>query len=311
MTTLYITHPIFLRHDTGPSHPERAARMEAVARALEGAKFAALRREVAPKARPEDLLRVHGRVYVEAMFAQIPDQGVIHLDPDTVISPQSGESALFAVGAVLQGVAAVLTGHADNAFCAVRPPGHHAEPNRAMGFCLFNNVAIGALCALEHEGVARVAIVDFDVHHGNGSETVAREEPALFYASSHQSPAYPGTGRSDEHGPHGNILNVELPPGTGSDAFRAAYRDEILPAVRAFAPDMILVSAGFDGHRRDPLASHDLTEEDYAWLTAELLSLARRCCSGKIVSVLEGGYDLEALGASVAAHVGGLMGVGD
>ncbi|TCS60352.1 histone deacetylase family protein [Varunaivibrio sulfuroxidans] len=311
MTTLFLTHPIFLRHDTGPGHPERAARLEAVTRALEGVSFVPLHRAQADKASREDLLRVHDRAYVEGVFARMPAKGVVHLDPDTVISPQSGESALFAVGAVMQGVDAVLAGRADNAFCAVRPPGHHSEPGRAMGFCLFNNIAVGALYALEHEGVARVAIVDFDVHHGNGSETVARGRADLFYASSHQSPAYPGTGRADDHGPLGNILNVELPPGTGSAAFRAAYVDKILPAVAAFAPDMILLSAGFDGHGRDPLAAHDLSADDYAWLTGELCALAGRCCSGRIVSVLEGGYDLEALGASVAAHVGGLMGAGD
>lgn len=310
MTCLYVTHDIFVHHDTGPGHPECAARLAGVSRALAGPRFADMRRKQARKASVEDLLRIHEANYIRDVFASIPQCGRVRLDPDTVLSPQSGTCALFAVGAVLDGIDAVLTTDTRCVFCAVRPPGHHAEANRAMGFCVFNGVAVGALYGLEHDDVERVAIIDFDVHHGNGTEAAVRKNPALFYASSHQSPAYPGTGRAGDHGPLGNILNVELSPGSGGGAFRAAYRDAILPAVAAFSPDLILVSAGFDGHVRDPLAALELTEEDYAWLGEGIRELGERACSGKIVSVLEGGYDFQALGDSLAAYVGALAGVG-
>jgi len=220
--------------------------------------------------------------------------------------PLTGKAALRAVGAVCAAVDAVVGGEAANAFCAVRPPGHHAEPARAMGFCLFNNVAIGARHARAVHGLARVAVVDFDVHHGNGTQAAFEADATLFYASTHQSPLYPGTGGREERGV-GNIVNLPLPPGTDSVGFRRAVADELLPALDEFAPELILVSAGFDAHAADPLAGLALTEADFAWITEALLVLAGRHCGGRLVSVLEGGYDLDALAASAAAHIGALM----
>jgi acetoin utilization deacetylase AcuC-like enzyme len=225
------------------------------------------------------------------------------------MSPQSGEAALRAAGAVAAAVDAVIAGEADNAFCAVRPPGHHAEPNRAMGFCLFNNVAVGALRARQVHGLARVAVIDFDVHHGNGTQACFWDDGSLFYGSTHQYPLYPGTGSSGETGAAGNIVNVPLPPMSGSQAFRLGMTRTLLPALDAFAPEMVLISAGFDAHRSDPLAQLLLEESDYTWATEQLLEIAGRYAGGRVVSTLEGGYDLVALGASAAAHVRVLMSV--
>jgi len=249
---------------------------------------------------------VHSRRLVEALLDAVPQQGYAAIDADTVMSPASGAAALRAAGAVVAAVDAVVAGEAASAFCAVRPPGHHAEPNRPMGFCLFNNVAVGALRARAVHGLARVAVVDFDVHHGNGTEARFAADPTLFYGSTHQSPLYPGTGAASDTGV-GNIVNLPLRPMSGSAEFRRAVERELLPALDRFAPELLLISAGFDAHRRDPLAQLQLDEADYAWVTERLVELARAHAQGRVVSTLEGGYDLQALGASAAAHVLALM----
>ncbi len=310
MTTLLYSHPACLEHDTGAGHPERADRLRAIEGALGGADFAALDRREAPRATDAQLQLVHPQSYVERIFAAIPAEGHAMLDMDTIVSPGSGEAARRAAGAVCAAVDAVMAGEAGNGFCAVRPPGHHAEPERAMGFCLFNNIAIGALHAREAHGLRRVAVVDFDVHHGNGTQAVFAGDADLFYASTHQWPHYPGSGAKGERGV-GNIFNEPLPSGSGSGEFRAAYRERILPALDDFAAEFILVSAGFDAHADDPLASLNLEEDDYAWVTLEIMKVAAKRCAGRVVSALEGGYNLDALGASAAAHVGALMGESD
>lgn len=306
MTTLLYTHEACLAHDPGAYHPESPARLEAVLAALTAPEFAGLERREAPQAALDDLVRVHPLSVVERLLAAVPERGYVAIDADTVISPGSGEAALRAAGAVAAAVDAVVAGEADNAFCAVRPPGHHAEPGRPMGFCLFNNVAVGALRARAVHGLARVAVVDFDVHHGNGTQARFADDPTLFYASTHQSPLYPGTGAASEIGV-GNIVNRPLRPQAGSHEFRQAMSREILPALAAFAPEMVLISAGFDAHRADPLAQLLLDEADFAWATGQLMEMARRYARGRVVSTLEGGYDLSALGASAAAHVRALM----
>ena len=309
MTTLLYTHPSCLEHDPGQYHPETPARLKAVLDALSAPEFAALDRREAPAAALDDLTRVHPRRFVERLLAAVPEAGHVGIDADTVMSPQSGAAALHAAGAVAAAVDAVVAGEADSAFCAVRPPGHHAEPNRAMGFCLFNNIAVGALRARQVHGLARVAVVDFDVHHGNGTQACFWDDGSLFYGSTHQWPLYPGTGSSGETGAAGNIVNVPLPPMSGSQAFRLGMTRALLPALDAFAPEMVLISAGFDAHKSDPLAQLLLDEADYTWATERLLDIARRHAGGRVVSTLEGGYDLLALGASAAAHVRALMSV--
>jgi acetoin utilization deacetylase AcuC-like enzyme len=306
MTTLLFTHNDCIDHDVGFSHPERPDRLRAALAALEDEAFAAVEHRVAPRAESEQIERVHDAAYVSHILGSVPASGHYSLDPDTALSPGSGEAALRAAGAVCAAVDVVVGGEARNAFCAVRPPGHHAEAARAMGFCLFNNVAIGARHARAGLGLERVAVVDFDVHHGNGTQSAFEGDGNFFFASSHQSPCYPGTGSEAETGV-GNIVNAELPPGSGSGAFRHAFVERILPALDGFAPKMILISAGFDAHASDPLAQLNLTEDDFAWATREILAVAGKHCDGRVVSTLEGGYDLDALGASVAAHVGVLM----
>jgi acetoin utilization deacetylase AcuC-like enzyme len=306
MTTLLYTHPACLDHDPGRHHPESPARLRAVLAALDDPEFARLERREAPDAAREDLLRVHPRRHVEGILAAVPKTGHIGIDADTVLSPASGEAALRAAGAVVAAVDAVVAKKADNAFCAVRPPGHHAEPQRAMGFCLFNNAAIGALRAREAHGLARVAVVDFDVHHGNGTQEAFEADGTLFYASTHQYPLYPGTGAASETGV-GNIVNVPLRPMAGSTQFRLGMTQRILPALNAFRPELVIVSAGFDAHRSDPLAQLMLEEADYTWVTEKLLEIADRHAAGRLVATLEGGYDLPALAASAAAHVRVLM----
>jgi acetoin utilization deacetylase AcuC-like enzyme len=308
MTTLLYTHPACLEHDPGRHHPESPARLRAVLEALAAPEFALLERREAPEAALDDILRVHSRHHVERMLRAVPKSGHVAIDADTVLSPASGEAALRAAGAVVAAVDAVVAREADNAFCAVRPPGHHAEPERAMGFCLFNNVAIGALRAREAHGLGRVAVIDFDVHHGNGTQARFADDQTLFYASTHQSPLYPGTGAASETGV-GNIVNAPLPPLAGSQQFRMAMSRKILPALDAFRPEMVLISAGFDAHRHDPLAQLLLEEADYTWATEQLLEIARRHAAGRVVATLEGGYDLPALAASAAAHVRVLMSV--
>ena len=308
MTTALITHPACLEHDTGPYHPETSDRLRAVLAALEAPEFADLLRESAPLATIEQLSRAHPREYVEAILSVRPDPGEsVQLDGDTLMSNGSAEAASRAAGGACMAVDAVMEGWARAAFAAVRPPGHHAEPNRPMGFCLFNSVAVAALHARARWAVERVAVVDFDVHHGNGTQAMFAADPKLFYASSHQSPCYPGTGESWERGVDDNIVNAPLRPGDGSLAFRAAWSNIILPALDAFAPGLVIISAGFDAHVADPLAQLRLETADYAWITEQLMGVAEKRCGGRLVSVLEGGYDLAALAASAAVHVRGLM----
>ena len=308
MATLLVTHQACFGHDPGRGHPESPARLKAILAALEAPEFTALERRAAPLAQVEQIARVHARPYVEQALRAIPSSGYVGFDPDTIVSPGSGEAALRAAGAVISAVDAVMAGEVRNAFCAVRPPGHHAEAARAMGFCLFNNVAIGAEQARKVHGLARIAVVDFDVHHGNGTQHMFERDADLFYASTHQWPFYPGTGAADESGV-GNIVNVPLAPMSGSREFRAAMTEIVLPALGRFRPDLLLISAGFDAHADDPLASLRLGEADYEWVTRALMAVAAECCRGRIVSTLEGGYNLPALAASAAAHVRALMSV--
>ena len=306
MTTFYYTHPSFQSHDTGAGHPENAARLRSIDSVLNRAEFASLVKKDAPRAEIGQILLVHPKPQIDKVLDSIPDYGIQYLDPDTPVSPGTGEAVLHAVGAVCAAVDAVFAGLARNAFCGVRPPGHHAEANQAMGFCLFNNIAIAAEHARHKHGIQRVAIVDFDVHHGNGTQHIFQKNKDVLYASTHQHPWYPGTGMVSETGV-GNIFNAPLPAGSGGVEFRAAMDGKILPAIDRFKPELILVSAGFDAHKDDPLGALKLVEEDYAWITRELLNLAKRHCGGKLVSALEGGYNLTALGESVGAHVQELL----
>jgi acetoin utilization deacetylase AcuC-like enzyme len=287
-------------------HPEHPGRLEAVLAALDVPEFAALDRREAPLAQREQIARVHSRLYVDRVLQAVPESGYVALDPDTIISPGSGEAALRAAGALVAAVDAVVAGEVRNAFCAVRPPGHHAEAARPMGFCMFNNIAVGAEQARKIHGLARIAVVDFDVHHGNGTQHMFDKDADLFYASTHQWPHYPGTGAPEETGV-GNIVNVPLAPMSGSREFRAAMSEIVLPALVRFRPDMVMISAGFDAHADDPLAALRLRESDFEWATRQLMAIADNCCGGRVVSTLEGGYDLEALAASAAAHVRTLM----
>ncbi len=308
MPTALITHPACLNHENGEYHPECPDRLRYVLAALEAEEFADLLRESAPHATKEQLARVHPANYVDAILSIRPGAGeIVQLDADTAMSHGSAEAALRAAGAAVASVDAVMEGWARAAFAAVRPPGHHAEPGRPMGFCLFNNAAVAALHARTRWGIQRVAVVDFDVHHGNGTQAMFAADKDLFYASSHQHPCYPGTGLPSERGVAENIVNAPLRPGSDSTAFRAAWSDTILPELDRFAPGLLIVSAGFDAHKADPLAQLRLETEDFAWITAELLHIAAAHCEGRIVSVLEGGYDLDALAASAAAHVRTLM----
>ncbi len=307
MTTLLFTHPACLEHDTGYGHPERADRLRAIDDGLAAPAFKTLIREQAPLADLAAIERLHPAAYVAMVRAAIPKHDHAWLDPDTVVSPGSWEAALRATGAMLYAVDQVMEGKADNAFCAVRPPGHHAEPSRAMGFCLFNSVAVAALHARAKHGAKRVAVVDFDVHHGNGTQAAFWTDKDLFYGSTHQMPLFPGTGAVDETGV-GNICNAPLAPGDDGKVFRAAWEGRILPALDAFAPDVLLVSAGFDAHIKDPLAQLRLVEPDFAWVTEKLLEAAAKHTGGRLVATLEGGYDLDALASSTAVHVATLMG---
>lgn len=306
MTTLLFTHPSSLRHVTPDGHPERIDRIKAVNQILSSEHFRDLARREAPLGRDEDILRAHAYEHLERVRAVAPVEGFEYLDSDTVMSSGSLEAALRAVGAATAAVDAVFTGEADNAFCALRPPGHHAETRRAMGFCLFNQAAIAAHHARHFHGAERVAVVDFDVHHGNGTQDIFWSDANMFYGSTHQMPLYPGTGSVQETGV-GNIFNAPLRAGEGSEQFREAMGSVILPALDAFGPDLVIISAGFDAHHRDPLGSLQLTEEDFAWVTLQLMEAAEIHCGGRVVSVLEGGYDLQGLAASVGIHVQALM----
>jgi acetoin utilization deacetylase AcuC-like enzyme len=310
MTTLLITHPCFIDHDTGPGHPERPDRMRAIDKALTHEAFAGLERVEAPlRDDVEDWIALaHPRDYIEAIKDARPQPGQdpVRLDPDTVLSSGSWEPALRAVGAGLEAVDRVLAHKAGNAFCQVRPCGHHAETARAMGFCIFNNVAIAGLYARKKHGAERVAVVDFDVHHGNGTQDIFWSERDLFFASTHQMPLYPGTGAVTEAGV-GNIFNAPLRPGDAGDRFREAFESRILPNLRNFRPDVVLISAGFDAHQDDPLANLRLVESDFEWATAKLAEIASQYAGGRLVSMLEGGYNLTALARSTAVHVKCLM----
>jgi acetoin utilization deacetylase AcuC-like enzyme len=307
MATLLITHPACLEHVTPAGHPERPDRLRAVARALAGERFNTLARAAAPAAAFETIALCHPMDYVEALREATPTEGIVHIDADTALSSGSFEAALRAAGGAVHAVDAIMAGQAANAFVATRPPGHHAETARPMGFCLFNNVAIAARHAQKSHGVGRVAIVDFDVHHGNGSQEIFWSDPSVMYCSTHQMPLYPGTGSASERGDHDNIVNAPLRAGDGGPEFRAVFESRILPRLNAFRPELLLISAGFDAHARDPLANLNLLEADFDWVTRRIMEVADASAQGRVVSVLEGGYDLEALANSAAAHVAALM----
>ena len=306
MPTLYVSHPAFLDHLTGPGHPERPDRIRAVEKALENERFVNLARERAPEGKRDVVELVHPTAYVDEIADAAPEDGLVRLDPDTVMSPGSWKAVMHAVGGACYAVDEVVAGRARNAFCGVRPPGHHAETARPMGFCLFNIIAATARHAQRTHGLERVAIVDFDVHHGNGTQDIFWSDPTVLYGSTHQMPLYPGTGSVSETGV-GNIVNAPLRPGDGGDAFREAVESRILPALQRFGPDLVMISAGFDAHWRDPLANLQLTEQDFGWVTRKLMEVADRFAGGRVVSVLEGGYDLEGLARSVEEHVLALM----
>ena len=307
MTTALISHSDCLLHVNPPGHPERVERLQAINAALEAEEFAYLARVEAPLAEDAQLLRAHPAMHIAFIEARVPRAGFAAIDADTFLCPASLPAARRAAGAVVRGVDMVMAGEVRNVFCAVRPPGHHAETATAMGFCLFGSVVVGARHALEAHGLVRVAIVDFDVHHGNGTQDLVWDDARILFASTQQMPLYPGTGSPKERGAHGQIVNVPLPPGAGGPAFRAGFLGRVLPAVDAHEPELILVSAGFDAHARDPLANLNLAEADFAWATRALCRVADRHAGGRLVSTLEGGYDLDALAASVAAHVRVLM----
>lgn len=308
MTTLLATHPSFLAHDTGPHHPERPDRLRAILAALEDRAFAGLVRASAPLATLEEMGRVHPPEYIETILGVQPEAGeLVHIDGDTVMSTGSAEAVQRAAGAAVMCVDAVLKGEVQTAFAAVRPPGHHATPTIPGGFCLVNNAAVAARHAQARYGLERVAILDFDVHHGQGTQAVAEIDPSLFYASTHQYPLYPGTGSAREHGINGNVVNVPLPGGAGGAQFRAAWEQRILPALDGFAPQLLILSAGFDAHVDDPLAGLEVETTDFMWLTEAFRDIARQHAGGRIVSVLEGGYDLGALADAVSSHLQVLM----
>jgi acetoin utilization deacetylase AcuC-like enzyme len=307
LTTLVISHSACLMHDMGEGHPERPDRLRAVERALESEAFQMLARDVAPRADLAAVARVHPKDYIDAIRAAAPKEGLTAVDPDTSMSPGTYEAVLRSAGGAVFAVDEVMSGKARNAFVATRPPGHHAEVATPMGFCFFNNAAIAARHAQAAHGAERVAIVDFDVHHGNGTQHIFWDDPTVMYASTHQMPHYPGTGAVGERGEHDQIVNAPLRAGDGGDAFREAMETAILPRVEAFAPDLLIISAGFDAHRRDPLGNLNLVETDFGWATRKLMEVARRRGHERVVSVLEGGYDLEGLSRSVAAHVTALM----
>ena len=309
MTTLLYTHPASHRHLMPAGHPENPARIAAVEAALAAPAFDALDRRTAPEAALAEVLRCHPQAHLEALRAALPATGTRALDADTHVSAGSVEAALHGVGAACAAVDAVIAGDAANAFCALRPPGHHAEAERAMGFCLFGSVAIAAKRALDHHGLTRVAVVDFDVHHGNGTQALLWDEARVRFASSHQMPLWPGSGAARERGAHAQISNLPLPPGAGGAAFRAAWTP-VLAALDGWEPELVLVSAGFDAHAADPLAQLALGVEDFVWITRALCDLAATRAGGRLVSVLEGGYDLGALAACTAAHVEVLMEAG-
>ncbi|HET7190395.1 MAG TPA: histone deacetylase family protein [Pseudolabrys sp.] len=307
MSTLLLSHPACLNHLTPSGHPERPDRLRAIEQALEDEKFQSLARVEAPRGPLDVISLCHPMDYVEAIRDASPAEGLVRLDADTAMSPGSFEAALRAVGGAKLAVDEIMTGKATNAFVATRPPGHHTETSRPMGFCLFNNAAIAARYAQKTYGAERAAIVDFDVHHGNGSQDIFWADKTVMYCSTHEMPLYPGTGAVGERGEFGTIVNAPLSAGDGGDAFREAFETVILPRLREFKPDILVISAGFDAHTRDPLANLNLVETDFSWVTKKLMELSETTAQGRIVSLLEGGYDLQGLSRSVAAHVTALM----
>jgi acetoin utilization deacetylase AcuC-like enzyme len=307
MTTRLYTNEIFLEHATPPGHPERAERMRAIATALAAPEFDALDRAIALKADESAVLLVHPKSHLDDIKRASPTTGITRIDPDTVMSPHSFEAALHGVGAAMAAVDDVFSGAATNAFICSRPPGHHAEKTRAMGFCLFANASIAARHAQQKHGAERVAIIDWDVHHGNGTQNIFWDDPSVLFCSTHQMPLFPYTGEKSETGDNNNIVNAPLLENDGSDEFREAFVTRILPRIDAFKPDLILISAGFDAHYRDPLGGLNLTEDDFDWATGQVMQRAGKYCNSRLVSLLEGGYDLQGLSGSVAAHVARLM----
>ncbi|VAW11822.1 Acetylspermidine deacetylase; Deacetylases, including yeast histone deacetylase and acetoin utilization protein [hydrothermal vent metagenome] len=306
MTTRLYSHPACLSHQAAAGHPERPDRLRALTRAFANPAFDAVERRQAPRASEDDIARAHSKAHIDHVRTTAPRSGLARLDADTYMSPGSWEAAFRGAGAVVEATRGVLAGEATNAFCAVRPPGHHAEREKAMGFCLLNNVAIAARYARQVHGLDRVAIVDFDVHHGNGTQEIFHEDPAVLYASTHQMPLFPGTGSASETGV-GNIFNAPLNAGDGGAEFQDAITSVVLPALDAFAPQLVIISAGFDAHERDPLGQLRLSHDDFAWVTRALMSVADTHAGGRVVSVLEGGYDLTSLARSASAHLATLM----
>ncbi|MFG1236078.1 histone deacetylase family protein [Xanthobacter autotrophicus DSM 597] len=307
MSTLLVTHPAGLSHATPAGHPERADRLRVLDRIFEQEKFAHLVRDLAPRGEREDIIRVHPGDFVDAMGEAVPQEGLVRIDSDTILSPGSWEAALRAVGGACFAVDEVMEGKVTNAFVAMRPPGHHCETRKPMGFCLMNQVAIAARHAQAKYGLQRVAIVDFDVHHGNGTQEIFWADDSVLYCSTHEMPLYPGTGAQGETGAVNTIVNAPLRSGDDGAVFKEAMETRILPRITSFAPDLILISAGFDAHVRDPLASLRLVDTDFGWITRRLMEIADKKCEGRVVSLLEGGYDLEGLATSAAAHVTALM----
>jgi acetoin utilization deacetylase AcuC-like enzyme len=308
MTTLLLSHPASLDHLTPPGHPERPDRIRAVEQVLGQDRFKSLVRGQAPEGSLDSVLLCHNEHYVDELRHIAPKEGLVYLDGDTSMSPGTWEAVMRGVGGAIAATDAVIAGDADNAFVATRPPGHHAEISRPMGFCFFDQAAIAARHAQRKHGIGRVAIVDFDVHHGNGTQDIFWADPTVMYCSTHQMPLFPGTGASGERGEHDTIVNAPLASGDGGAKFRSAFENLILPQIQKFAPELLIISAGFDAHRRDPLASLELDASDFGWVTRKLMDAAHASAGGRIVSVLEGGYDLQGLQESVAEHVTALMG---
>lgn len=307
MKTLYYEHADFLQHITGIGHPESPERLRHISQQLARPEFSGLIRQSPPLGTETQVKLIHSQKLLDKIHATLPTEGARHLDADTVLSPLSLQAALRAVGAACAAVDQVMQGNVNNAFCAVRPPGHHAEPEHSMGFCIFNSIAIAAEYARQHYQLQRIAIVDFDVHHGNGTQAAFVNQPQVLYCSSHEMPHYPGTGAASETGV-GNIVNVPLTAGESAASVRKKYQKIIFPAIARFKPELLLISAGFDAHQNDPLGDMELSAEDYRWLTAELMALADQYCQSRLISVLEGGYHLKSLAESVAEHVKTLMG---